>query len=123
MAKFDEAAALQDCLECISKLDPVDRKVAEQVHAIVVHEAPELLPRTWYSMPAYALPEGPNPGQKVVVFFQAAGKFKTRYHTVGFSEHAKLDQGSMWPNAYALSDLDASAEATLRTLVRKAIGR
>jgi len=92
-----------------------DRVLAERVHAIVKDSAPDLAPRTWYGMPAYAR-DG-----KVVCFFQSADKFKARYATLGFSDNANLDKGDMWPTSFALKDLTAAEEKTIRALVKKAV--
>ena len=90
--------------------------MAERIHAIVTASAPDLMPRTWYGMPAYAK-DG-----TIVCHFQPAQKFKTRYPTLGFSDKANLDDGAMWPNSYALTELTAAVEAKISTLVRKATG-
>jgi uncharacterized protein YdhG (YjbR/CyaY superfamily) len=92
-----------------------DRVMAERLHAIVKASAPELAPRTWYGMPAYAK-DG-----KVVCFFQSAHKFKSRYATVGFSDNANLDKGAMWPTSFALKDLTAAEEKKIAALVKKAV--
>ncbi len=97
-------------------MDPDDRAMAERIHAIVTETAPELAPKTWYGQPAYAK-DG-----KVVVFFQAASKFKTRYATLGFNEDAALDDGSMWPTAFALVSLTTADEKRIAALVKKAVG-
>jgi len=88
--------------------------MAERLHAIIKAAVPELAPKLWYGMPAYAK------GGKVVCFFQSAQKFKTRYATLGFSDQAMLDEGSMWPTAFALKDLTADDEARIGTLVKRA---
>ena len=105
-----------DVLAKIAEMPEPDRAMAQQVHAIVKASAPGLTPRTWYGMPAYAK-DG-----KVVCFFQSAQKFKTRYATFGFSDKANLDEGSLWPVAFALKELTATEEARISTLVRKAVG-
>jgi hypothetical protein len=92
-----------------------DRTMAKRLHAIVRESVPALTPRLWYGMPAYAKDD------KVVCFFQAAAKFKTRYATFGFSDKANLDEGLMWPNAFALKGLTAAEEARIATLVKKAV--
>jgi uncharacterized protein YdhG (YjbR/CyaY superfamily) len=94
-------------------LEP-DRVMAERLHAIITASAPELTPRTWYGMPAYAK------GGNVVCFFQPAQKFKTRYATLGFSDKANLDEGAMWPTYYALAELTAAVEARIGALVKQA---
>jgi uncharacterized protein YdhG (YjbR/CyaY superfamily) len=92
-----------------------DRTLGERLHAIIKASAPALLPRLWYGMPAYAR-DG-----KIVCFFQSAQRFKTRYATFGFMHEAKLDEGGMWPTAFALKDLTASEEARIGALVKKAV--
>jgi len=106
-------------LERIAKMSEPDRSMAKRVHAVIRAAAPSLSPRTWYGMPAYALPgkEG-----KVLCYFQDAAKFKVRYATLGFSDKAKLDEGNMWPVVYALKELTAAEEARIATLVKKAVG-
>jgi len=102
-----------EVLAKIKKMAKPDRELAERLHAIIKATAPELAPRTWYGMPAYSKDD------KVVCFFQDAGKFKARYATLGFSDKAKLDDGDMWPTSYAVKDLD---EAKIAALLKKAIG-
>jgi uncharacterized protein YdhG (YjbR/CyaY superfamily) len=92
-----KADGLQDVLDAIAKMAPDDRAIAERVHVAITTAAPELTPKTWYGMPAYANEDG-----KVVVFFKDSGKFKTRYSTLGFEEAANLDDGDMWTTSYAL---------------------
>ena len=104
-----------ECLAKIAEMTEPDRSMAERVHAIVMASAPGLSPRTWYGMPAYAK-DG-----KVICFFQAASKFKVRYATFGFQPDAKVDDGSMWPVAYALTELTAADEARIAALVKKAV--
>jgi uncharacterized protein YdhG (YjbR/CyaY superfamily) len=99
----------------LAAMAPQDRKLGERLHALVKESAPELSPKTWYGMPAYAK-DG-----KVVCFFRNAGKFKERYAMFGFNDSANLDQGAMWPIAFALTDLTAADEKKLRTLVKKAV--
>jgi uncharacterized protein YdhG (YjbR/CyaY superfamily) len=110
------ADGLNDLLAKIAEMPEPDRSLAERVHAIVMASAPDLLPRTWYGMPAYAR-DG-----KTICFFQAASKFKVRYATFGFQPDAKVDDGSMWPVAYVLTELTADAEARIAALVKKAVG-
>ena len=98
----------------IAAMSPHDRALGERLHAIVKESAPDLSPKTWYGMPAYAK------NGKVVCFFRNAGKFKERYAMFGFNDSANLDHGSMWPVAYALTDLTAADEAKIRALVKKA---
>jgi uncharacterized protein YdhG (YjbR/CyaY superfamily) len=104
-----------EVLAKIAEMQEPDRVMAERIHAIVKASGPELSPRTWYGMPAYAK-DG-----KVVCFFQPAAKFKTRYATFGFNEKANLDEGAMWPVAFALKKLTAADEAKLKALVKKAV--
>jgi uncharacterized protein YdhG (YjbR/CyaY superfamily) len=99
----------------IAEMPESDRAMAKGLHAIVKASAPALEPKLWYGMPAYAK-DG-----KVVCFFQSAQKFKTRYATLGFSDVANLDEGTMWPNAFALTKLTAAAEARIGALVKKAV--
>src|SRR5262249_44250909 len=100
----------------IAALAGADRAMAERLHAIIKASAPALTPKTWYGMPAYA-----KDGQ-VVCFFQSAQKFKTRYATLGFSDKAKLDEGQMWPTAFALKELSGTEEAMIKALVKRAVG-
>jgi uncharacterized protein YdhG (YjbR/CyaY superfamily) len=104
----------EELLAKIAEMDDQDRTMAERIHAIVKDSAPELKPKTWYGMPAYAK------NGKVVVFFQAAGKFKSRYATLGFNDDANLDDGAMWPTAFALTSLTAEDEAKISELVKRA---
>ncbi|WP_314688818.1 hypothetical protein [uncultured Bifidobacterium sp.] len=106
----------QACRDAIAALTGTDRVVAELLDLVVTQEAPELAPKTWYGFPSYAR-EG-----KVVVFFQPAAKFSTRYGTVGFTEQARLDVGPMWPTSFAVVEVDDEVETRLRTLVRQAAG-
>jgi uncharacterized protein YdhG (YjbR/CyaY superfamily) len=107
---------LQALLEKIAEMPPADRKLAERIHAIVTENAPQLLPKTWYGQPAYANAEG-----KVVCFFQAAAKFNTRYATLGFSEDAAIDDGTLWPTSFAVVELTDADEAKIAALVTKAV--
>jgi uncharacterized protein YdhG (YjbR/CyaY superfamily) len=100
----------------INELPEPDRSMATRLHVLVKASAPELSPRTWYGMPAYAK-DG-----KVVCFFQSAQKFKTRYATLGFSDKANLDEGDLWPTAFALKELTAASEARIGELVKRAVG-
>jgi hypothetical protein len=104
-----------DVLAKIAEMPKSDCAMAERLHAIIKASAPDLSPRTWYGMPAYAK------GGKVVCFFQSAQKFKTRYATFGFGDKANLDKGAMWPTAFALKELTAADEARIRALVKKAV--
>jgi len=99
----------------IADLPQPDRAMAERLHTIIKANAPDLAPRTWYGMPAYAK-DG-----NVVCFFQSAHKFKTRYATLGFSDKANLDEGRMWPTAFALKELSAAEEAMIGALIKKAV--
>jgi len=100
----------------IAEMPPEDRKLAKRIDALVKATAPELTSRTWYGMPAY------NKGGKLICFFQAAAKFKARYATFGFEEHAKIDDGTMWPTSFAITtDFSAADEAKLAELIRKAV--
>ena len=102
-------------LEKIAAMPAPDRAIGKRLHAIIKASAPALSPKTWYGMPAYAK-DG-----KVVCFFQSAQKFKTRYATLGFSDQANLDDGAMWPTAFALKELTAAEEARIVELVKKAV--
>ena len=104
-----------DVLAKIAEMDEPDRTMAGNLHALIRATAPTLAPRTWYGMPAYAL-DG-----KVVCFFQGAHKFKTRYSTLGFSDRANLDDDTMWPTAFALTEWTATTEARVGELVRRAV--
>jgi uncharacterized protein YdhG (YjbR/CyaY superfamily) len=113
--KKDKADGEDDVLAKIAEMPEPDRAIAERLHAIIKASAPALSPRTWYGMPAYA-----KDGH-VVCFFQNAQKFKTRYATFGFSDKANLDEGAMWPTAFALKELTAAVEARIVALVKKAV--
>jgi len=110
------AAEAQDCVDQIEAMPDSDRRIALCLHAIVQSAAPELAPKTWYGMPAYAK-DG-----KVVVFFKPAAKFKVRYAEVGFNESANLDDGQMWPTVFAVTSVSPQIEEALTALVRKAVG-
>jgi uncharacterized protein YdhG (YjbR/CyaY superfamily) len=114
-ASRDREAGERDLLAKIAEMPQPDRAMAERLHAIVTASAPALSPKTWYGMPAYAK-DG-----KIVCFFQAADKFKSRYATFGFDAAANLDDGTMWPVAFALTELTAAAEAQIAALVKKAV--
>ena len=103
--------------EALAKMTPKDRALGKRIHAIVKESAPDLTPKTWYGMPAYANKDG-----KVVVFFRDAAKFKERYAMLGFNDTANLDSGNMWPVAFALTELTAADEKKIGTLVKKAVG-
>ena len=110
------ADALTDVLAKIHETSGSDREIGERLHEIITTAAPELMPKTWYGSPAY-YKDG-----KVVVFFQPASKFKTRYLTLGFSEDAQLDDGSMWPTSFAITKLTKDDEVTIAALVKRAVG-
>ncbi|MFG2577479.1 iron chaperone [Streptomyces sp. NPDC048481] len=110
-----EAQAEQDLLAKIAEMDDSDRVMAERVHAVVTASAPQLTPKLWYGMPAYAL-DG-----KVVCFFQSAAKFKARYATLGFNDPAKLDEGSMWATGFALAKVTPEVEERIAALVKQAV--
>jgi uncharacterized protein YdhG (YjbR/CyaY superfamily) len=103
-------------LSKIAEMPEPDRVMAERIHAIVAESAPNLMPKTWYGMPAYANADG-----KVVCFFQSADKFKARYATFGFNDTAKLDEGNMWPTSFALKKLTTADEELIAELVKKAV--
>jgi uncharacterized protein YdhG (YjbR/CyaY superfamily) len=111
-----DADGESDLMEKLAAMAQPDRGMAERIHAIVKANAPALMARTWYGMPAWAK-DG-----NVVCFFQSSRKFKTRYCTLGFSDQAKLDAGPMWPSAYALMELGPEEEKKIAALVKKAAG-
>ncbi len=111
-----QADGLQAVLDAIAKMAPEDRALAERVHVAVTASAPGLAPKTWYGMPAYANADG-----KVVVFFQDSGKFNYRYSTLGFQDAANLDDGDIWPAAYALVEWSPKVEKQVVALVTKAV--
>jgi len=113
--RADKADGESDVLAKIAEMKESDRAMAKRLHAVIKASAPALSPRLWYGMPAYAK-DG-----KVVCFFQSAQKFKTRYATFGFSDEANLDEGAMWPTAFALTKLTAADEARIGALVKKAV--
>ena len=115
-AEKDRAEGESDLLAKIAEMPDADRVLAERVHAIVKANAPALAPKTWYGMPAYASKDG-----KVVCFFQSAAKFGARYATLGFNDTAALDDGAMWPTAYALKELTPADEERIAALVKKAV--
>jgi uncharacterized protein YdhG (YjbR/CyaY superfamily) len=114
-ADRDRAAGERDVLAKIAELKGPDRAMAKRLHEIVKASAPDLWPKTWYGMPAYAK------GGKVVCFFKGASKFKERYATFGFNDTANLDEGAMWPVVFALKELTAAEEAKIAALVKKAV--
>ena len=103
--------------DALAAMDDADRALGERLHAIITENAPQLAPRTYYGMPAYANQEG-----KVVCFYRNAQKFNERYATLGFNDVARLDDGTMWPNGYALTELTAADEQRIAALVRRAVG-
>ena len=115
-ARSGKSDGLADVLAKIAEMPEADRVLAQRIHEIVLATAPDLAPKTWYGMPAYAR-DG-----KILCFFQAAAKFKARYATLGFDESARLDDGSMWPVSYALTELTPANEARIAELVKRAAG-
>jgi len=114
--KADKADGESVVLAKIAEMKEPERTMAKRIHAVVTAAAPELSPRTWYGMPAYSKDE------KVICFFKPGSKFKMRYSEFGFSDTAKLDEGSMWPSAFAVKELNAAAETRIAALVKKAVG-
>src|SRR4030095_14902705 len=115
-ANKNKAEGESTILAAIAAMQEPDRSMARRLHAIIKDSAPALLPKTWYGMPAYANQDG-----KVVCFFQPAQKFKTRYATLGFNDTANLDEGAMWPVAFALKELTAAVETRISALLKKAV--
>ena len=115
-ASKDRAEGEEAVLAAIGAMKEPERTLAKRLHAIITASAPSLAPKTWYGMPAYASKDG-----KVVCFFQPAQKFNTRYATLGFNDSADLDEGAMWPVAFALKELTAAEEARISALVKKAV--
>ena len=105
-----------DLLKKIAEMPEPERSTARRLHEIIIESAPDLWPKTWYGMPAYANQDG-----KVICFYQAASKFNTRYATFGFQHDASLDDGDMWPTGFALKELTAATEAKIMALVKKAV--
>ena len=116
-ADKDRAEGEKAALAAITAMKEPDQSMAKRLHEIIKDGAPALSPKTWYGMPAYAAEDG-----KVVCFYQPAQRFNTRYATFGFNDSANLDEGAMWPVAYALKELTATAEARIAALVKKAVG-
>jgi uncharacterized protein YdhG (YjbR/CyaY superfamily) len=114
-ATKDREAGERDVLAKIAEMPEPDRSMAERIHAIVKASAPDLSPKTWYGMPGYAK------GGKLICFFTPAAKFKERYATFGFNADANLDEGTMWPTAFALTELTPDVEARIGALVKKAV--
>jgi hypothetical protein len=115
-AEASKADGEREVLTAIAEMSEADRAMAERLHAIITASAPDLAPKTWYGQPAYANKDG-----KIVCFFQPVSKFKTRYATLGFNDVANLDDGAMWPVAFALKALTAADEAKLAALVKQAV--
>jgi uncharacterized protein YdhG (YjbR/CyaY superfamily) len=115
-AEASKADGEKALLAKVAEMPAPDRAIGKRLHEIVKATAPDLAPKTWYGMPAYANKDG-----KVVCFFQSASKFKSRYATVGFSDEANLDEGDMWPTYFALKELTPAAEAKIGALVKKAV--
>ncbi len=113
--KFSPEQHEAEVVEKIKAMAPADRKIAEKLHKLVKAIAPELKAKTWYGMPAY------NQGDKTVLFFQDAGKFKARYATLGFSDQANLDKGAIWATSFALTEWNADVEKQVTALIKKAI--
>ncbi len=120
-ARAKELKATEDgetaIAQALTKMSPDDRAIGERINTLVRETAPELIPKTWYGMPAYANKDG-----KVICYFKNAGKFKMRYSELGFNDAASLDEGSMWPIVYALTKLTKSDEARIVQLVKQAVG-
>jgi uncharacterized protein YdhG (YjbR/CyaY superfamily) len=120
-ARAKELKATEDgetaVAQALRKMSPDDRAIGERINTLVRETAPELIPKTWYGMPAYANKDG-----KVICYFKNAGKFKMRYSELGFNDAASLDEGSMWPIVYALTKLTKSDEARIVKLVKQAVG-
>jgi len=110
--KKDEDAVL----EAIAAMPEPDRAIGERLHAVIKASAPDLMPRTWYGMPAY------SNGNKIVCFFRSRQKFGERYMTLGFNDVAKLDEGNLWPISFAIKELNGEEEARIATLIKKAVG-
>jgi uncharacterized protein YdhG (YjbR/CyaY superfamily) len=115
-ANASKEVALKEVLAAYKKMTPADREIGEKLHALVKKVAPQLWAKTWYGMPAYANEEG-----KAIVFYQDAGKFRTRYSTIGFNEQANLDSGAMWATAFAVIKWTGSVEKELSALIKKSV--
>jgi uncharacterized protein YdhG (YjbR/CyaY superfamily) len=113
--ELKSASGEQDVLEKIAEMPPNDRRMAKRLHALIKANAPELVAKTWYGMPAYAKDD------KVICFFQPASKFKGRYSTLGFNDRANLDKGDMWPTSFALLALGEAEEKKIAALVKRAV--
>jgi uncharacterized protein YdhG (YjbR/CyaY superfamily) len=114
-ASKDRAAGEKDLLSKIEEMSASERVIAQRIHEIITENAPELMPKTWYGMPAYAK-DG-----KVLCFFQSADKFETRYSTLGFNDIAMVDDGNMWPTAYAVTKITPEIEAKIAALIKKSV--
>ena len=114
-AEAAKADGETELLAAIAKMQEPDRTMAKKLHSLIKAAAPALAPKTWYGMPAY------TKDGNIICFFQNAGKFKARYQTLGFTDKAKLDDGAMWPNSYALMQLTATEEAKITALLKKAV--
>ena len=115
-ANASKEASLKEVLAAYKKMSPADREIGEKLHALVKKVAPQLWAKTWYGMPAYANEDG-----KAVLFYQDAGKFKTRYSTIGFNEHANLDEGSLWATSFAVIKWNGAVEKQLAALIKKSV--
>ena len=115
-ANASKEAALKEVLAAYKKMTPADREIGEKLHALVKKVAPQLWAKTWYGMPAFANDEG-----KAILFYQDAGKFKTRYSTIGFNEQANLDSGAMWATSFAVIKWTSAVEKEVSALIKKAI--
>ncbi len=115
-ANASKEAALKEVLAAYKKMTPADREIGEKLHALVKKVAPQLWAKTWYGMPAFANDEG-----KAIVFYQDAGKFKTRYSTIGFNEQANLDAGAMWATSFAVIKWTGAVEKELSALIKKSV--
>ena len=115
-ANASKEAALKEVLAAYKKMSPADREIGEKLHALVKKVAPQLWAKTWYGMPAFANDEG-----KAIVFYQDAGKFKTRYSTIGFNEQANLDAGAMWATSFAVIKWTGAVEKELSALIKKSV--
>jgi len=115
-ANASKEASLKEVLAAYKKMTPADREIGEKLHALVKKVAPQLWAKTWYGMPAFANDEG-----KAILFYQDAGKFKTRYSTIGFNEQANLDAGAMWATSFAVIKWTSEVEKEVSALIKKAI--
>jgi uncharacterized protein YdhG (YjbR/CyaY superfamily) len=115
-ANASKEVALKEVLAAFKKMAPADREIGEKLHALIGKVAPQLWAKTWYGMPAYANEDG-----KVILFYQDAGKFKYRYSTIGFQEHANLDDGAMWASSFAVLKWTSAVEKQFSALIKKAV--